>query len=105
MGGEPGDNSSMGAQGPMPSHMGGEHSDNSSMHAKGPMPSQQGAHKGDGSNNHRGYDSHQGKGPKHPGKPAPFPLPVLPAIPSLLIAFSAVMPSNSRLDLLDCSQN
>ncbi|KAL0021459.1 hypothetical protein WJX79_003964 [Trebouxia sp. C0005] len=46
MGGGPGDNSSKGAQGPMPSQMGGGHNDNSSMHAEGPMPPQQGALKG-----------------------------------------------------------
>ena len=97
MGGGPGDNSSKDAQGPMPSQMGEGHSDNNSMHAEGPMPSQQGDHKGDGSNNHRGYDSHQGKGPKHPGKLAPFPLPALPTTPSLLISFSAIMPSSQGL--------
>ncbi len=87
MGGGPGDNSSMGAQGPMPSQMGGGPRDNSSMDAEGPMPSQQGGHKGDGSNNHRGYDSHQGKGPKHPGKLAPFRPPALPTPPSLLTSW------------------
>jgi len=86
MGGGPGDNSSKGAEGPMPSHMDGDHNDNSSMHAEGPMPSHEGGQKMDGSNNHRGYDSHQGKGPKHPGKLAPFPLPALPTTPSLLIS-------------------
>lgn len=40
--------------------------------ANGPMPSHRphhAGHKADGSNNHRGYDSHQGKGPRHPSKP------------------------------------
>ena len=103
MGGGPGDNSSEGAEGPMPSHMDGGHGDNSSMHSEGPMPSHEGGGGGqkmDGSNNHRGYDSHQGKGPKHPGKLAPFPVPATPTTPSLLISFSAVMPSNQGLIFL-----
>ncbi len=97
MGGGTGDNSSKGAEGPMPSHMGG---DNSSMHADGPMPSHQGGQKMDGSNNHRGYDSHQGKGPKHPGKLASFP-PLRLLLSSPLEFYNAL---ESRLYLLYCTQ-